>query len=334
MAKEHILKFLADHLGSRIALVGHLRPDGDAFGSCIGLASILRTAGYRPKVVNPSPLPPHLSFLVDESLILHNPDVNWWRDFDCLGVLDCGETGRLEEINREAAAHLPTFTIDHHVTSAGIGEASWIEAEASSTGELVVRLCQAAKWTLPEQAAMALWTAIVSDTSRFSYENTSADALAAARECVLAGADPTLAARAMFQSVSVAERKLQTRVLERMELHEGGRLGLSWIRWEDFEAAGTTVEGAPDLINLIRDTSGVEVAIFLYEPPTTPTGKQMVKISLRAQPPHDALAIALRFNGGGHNRAAGASAEAGIPKVREQVLELARQSFFSGDASS
>lgn len=330
MPEATILQFLEGHPKSHIALAVHMRPDGDAIGSAIGLAEMLRLAGHTATLVNPRPIPTNLTFLLEGETVLFSDDANWWNDFDCLGALDCGEIGRLDEVNRGAAAALPAFNIDHHVTSGGIGQAVWIDPKASATGEMIVRLCQEAGWKLTPRAAQALWTAIVTDTGRFSFENTSPEALIAARECLLAGASPALTTQKIYQSVSVPERKLQTVVLERMELLHEGRLGLSWLRWQDFLDAGIGVEGAQDQINLVRDTEGVEVAIFLYEPaPDKPGATPSVKISMRTQSPHSALDLVTLYGGGGHMRAAGGSLAAPLEEVRERVLKTATEKYFT-----
>ncbi|MCC8190334.1 MAG: bifunctional oligoribonuclease/PAP phosphatase NrnA [Planctomycetes bacterium] len=334
MAAGSILTFLAQRPAGRVALVTHARPDGDALGSAMGLAHLLRAAGHDATVVSPGPIPSTLRFLTDPDCLQPGHDPDWWREFACLGVLDCGDPDRLDAGNRPAAANLPAFTIDHHATSTGIGQACWIDPDASSTGEMVVRLAAAAGWPLTPPAAQALWTAIVSDTGRFSYENATPAALAAGRTCLLAGADPARVAREIFQSVSLGERRLQIRILERLELHAAGRLGLSWLRTEDFAAAGVGREEAQDCINLIRDTAGVEVAIFLCESPSEPDGRPAsVKISLRTRSPYNSLDLARRLGGGGHKRAAGCSAPAPLADARQRVLDLAHILYFPETAA-
>ncbi len=262
--------------------------------------------------------------MVAPDSIAHFDRPDWWREFDLLGVLDCGDADRLDESNREAAQNLPTFTIDHHATSRGLGTA-WIEPDASSTGEMAVRLIRAAGWPLTPAAAQALWTAIATDTGRFSYENTSAAALDAARECVLAGALPAETAAHVYQAVTPAERLLQGRVLERMEFREDGRLALSWLDRRDFSEAGPGSEATEDLVNLLRDTSGVEAAVLLSE---LPGRNGSIKVSLRTASPHDATGVAGRFGGGGHARAAGCSVPGPMDEAKQRLADTAAAMFF------
>lgn len=329
---DSILAFLESRKTARIALGMHQRPDGDALGSAMGLADMLRRCGHDVKVFSSAPLPDNLSFIVNPSLVLNDAGSGWWRDFDCFGVLDCGEIGRLEESAQEIPSYLPTFTIDHHASSAGVGQAIWLEPEASSTGEMVIRLANRAGWSISPFAAQALWTALITDTGCFCYENTSPTAMEAARDCLRAGASPSLTATKLYQSVSVPERRLQLLVLERMEVLAGGRLAVSWLTGDDFVRAGIGVEGAQNLVNLLRDTAGVEVAIFLYEPGGASAEPQAVKASFRTRSPHDALAVTRRYGGGGHQRAAGCSLPGPIAKAKQTMLEAALGEYFRDSA--
>ncbi len=329
MTPQTILDFLRPLTGKRIALVAHVRPDGDALGSVIGLARILNRVGYSADAIVHGPIPPYLDFLVPPGSPLCQATPEWWRHYDCLGVLDCGDVSRLDDPIQPAATALPAFTIDHHPTSAGIGAAVWIDPSASSVGEMVVRLAQAGQWPLDENAAQALWTAIVTDTGRFSYENTTAAALSAALACVESGASPQVAATYLYQSVSWAERQLQRTVLNNMTIHHGGRLATSWLTRRDFTDSGTGPEDAQNLVNVLRDTSGVEAAVFFYEPMATDGAiPSIVKASLRTRAPLDALDVAVQFGGGGHARAAGCSIAAPMHEARRLVLDAMAAAYF------
>ncbi|MDR3078194.1 MAG: hypothetical protein LBV15_05475, partial [Planctomycetota bacterium] len=282
--------------------------------------------GRRAWLVNPGPIPEKYAFLTVSDAIASREDPGWWRDFGLFGVLDCGDLDRLPEINREAARRLPVFNLDHHVSSAGIGEAIWREDSASSTCEMVTRLVRQAGWELPTPAAQALWTGIVTDTGRFSQENATPAALEAAHLCLLAGADPVLTDLNIFQSTGVAERRLQGRMLERMRLLAEGRLAVSTLRREDFLAAGADPGGSYELVWLLRGTAGVEVSILILE-----TGSGGVRATLRAAKPHDALRLAGRFGGGGHVRAAGCSLSAGLAEAEEALVRAALEEFWPGE---
>lgn len=325
MSIDAVIAFIEQHRRGRIALTTHQRPDGDALGSAFGLAGVLRAIGIDAVVVNARPAPAKLSYLAEKGLSAEYGESGWHSGYDCLGILDCGETARLDPINQPAAA-LPAFTIDHHISSRGVGQAVWVDPDASSVGEMVVRLCRKAGWAIPAAAATALWTAIVTDTGRFSYENASADALEAGRDCILAGADPVLVAQKLYQSVSPAERLLQARALSRMELSENGKLATTWLVRADFAEAGIGVEGAQDMVNLLRDTDGVEVSVFLSENPANPDAG--VKASIRTVDPRDAILLAASYGGGGHQRAAGCTVPGDIAAAKREISAAAKRLYF------
>lgn len=329
MALADIQTFLARHRDSRIALVTHPRPDGDALGSTLGLASALRGTGYRAVVVNALPVYQKLRFLITPDALREDSRPDWYRDYDCLGVLDCGDRDRLDPVNRPASDALPTFTIDHHASSQGLGEARWINPAASSVGEMVVQLCLASGWRLDPMAAEALWTAILTDTGRFSYSNATPAALDAARHCLEAGADPQRVSLNLYQSFSQAERRLQARVLTRLLFLESGRLAISWLAWEDYREIGVTPGETQELVSLVRDTDGVEVAVYFYEVPDVAGGTPSIKVSMRTAYPHDALRVVCRFGGGGHARAAGCTLSLPMGEAKAMVIAATQEAYFS-----
>lgn len=319
MSADAILKFLASRPGVRIALTAHVRPDGDAVGSCWGLAHLLRAQGWHAVPVNLTPIPPRLQFLFPEPAFIPSAP-NWHAEFDCLGVLDCGVKDRLDAQVHPALDALPVFTLDHHETGTGFGPATWIDPRASSVGEMVVRLAQAAGWPLPQPAAQALWASIVSDTGCFCYENTTPTALRAALACLDAGAKPAPAARQLFGSSLPAERRLQAVALQRMQLHAQGRISLSWITQADFAAVGADKTATSEIINLLRDMAGVQMALFLYE-----TDRGDIKVSMRSVEPYSCLKVVTQFGGGGHERAAGATISGPMDEACNQMLDAAKR---------
>lgn len=335
MGVEDIIGFLEKRGGKKGALVCHQRPDGDALGSGLALALALRENGFGADVVNAFPLPENLAFLGGEGIVVRKDAADWHREYDFLGVLDCGEVKRLEPINRAAAGALPAFTVDHHVSSAGVGEAIWVQPGASSTGEMIVNLYRVAGWKMGRQAAQALWTAIVTDTGRYSYENATPAALEAGRECLLAGANPVLTASMIYQFVSPGERLLQARALSRVEYFDGGRMAVSWLNDDDFREAGVSADADIEIVNLLRDTTGVEAALFFYQLSTRSTAAPgAVKISIRTAAPHEAVGVAKMFQGGGHARAAGCTVDRPLPAAMQMVTAAARGEFFGTAGTS
>ncbi|MDR2392529.1 MAG: DHH family phosphoesterase [Planctomycetota bacterium] len=322
MGVGEIISFLREKPGARVALSGHARPDADSLGACFALADILLSRGYRAILPNPGFIQEKFHFLIRRELIVETVDSRWWNDQDIMGVIDCGEISRLPDANRDAASALPVFNIDHHVSSPGVGRAIWIESSASSSSEMIFRLARAAGWSLSPSAAQSLWTGIVADTGRFSQENVTPESLEAALGCLLAGASPVLTDTNLFQSVGQGERRLQGRMLDRLDMLAGGRLAASWVGMDDFREFELEPAGSYDLINLLRGIVGVEAAILFSD-----VGAG-IKVSVRTKGPHDAARIMARFDGGGHARAAGCSIRKSLEEAWRLVLSSVLDDFF------
>ena len=172
----------------RVLITAHIRPDGDAVGSSIAMARMLKANGWEPTVAL-SPLgmgPP--KFLLDYATCVAPTNVKA-RDYDCALLLDCGGPDRLPDPLRDAVAKLPTCVIDHHATSKPYGIARWVVPDASSTGELVYRFAARWKWEIDLPTAEALWVALVTDTGRFAYSCTHPSTLRAAADLLARGVD-------------------------------------------------------------------------------------------------------------------------------------------------
>ena len=181
---------------------------------------------------------------------------------------------------------------------------------------------------LTPQIAEALYVALVTDTGRFQYANTTPKALRLAAELVEAGVDVHRVFQGIYESVEFAKLKLLARVLERAELHEGGRLVISYLLRTDFTSLGVGEEYAEGIIDYLRAVDGTEMAATIREPPE-PAGADR-RISLRgASDELDVSAIARKRGGGGHRQAAGFSTPESIDEIkaflrREFVLAAAR----------
>lgn len=310
----------------RIAIATHIRPDGDALGSAVGLAHVLADAGFRADIVGIDKPHDRFSFLDMPKTIPDKPE--WCTDYDCLIVLDCGDWDRLEESARKAKGRLKVINIDHHASNGGFGDISWNNPHASSTGEMTAILADAAGWAISPSAANAFWAAISTDTGHFSYENTSPSTLRTAALCVQAGADPATIAESLYLTVSREERRLQRLILERMEFYYSGRLACIWLDDADLAAAGAAPPAIQELVNFTRNTEGVEVGVFFFSS-RTGSAAEAVKVSVRAAKPHDALRLVRMFGGGGHIRAAGCTIRKPIADVKPEVIAQIGELYFA-----
>jgi phosphoesterase RecJ-like protein len=308
----------------RFLLITHENPDGDALGSILAAKLILDTLGKDTFMYLPgkAPLPAEYTFMPLDRLGRELPDDVGER---VLFALDCANESRLGE-GQAALESAPTvLNVDHHHDNSRFGSVNLVLPEASSTGEILRDLARELGVDLTPELAEALYVALVTDTGRFQYANTTPKALRLAAELVEAGADVHRVFQSVYESVQLAKLKLLARALERAQVYEGGGLVVSYLLRTDFGEVGAAEPYSEGIIDFLRAVEGAEMAALIREPPAP--GRPARRVSLRSSSDElDVSAIARASGaGGGHRQAAGFSSELEIPQIveflREQYLD-------------
>ena len=284
-------------LADTIAIGGHVRPDGDCIGSSMGLCRYIKE-NYSDKEVDVylEEIPEKYRFIKEtENVKFAAPE---GKVYDLFISLDCADLERLgfSVPLFEQAAH--TLCIDHHVSNPGYAQENHIVPEASSTSELVYRLVDKDK--LSREAAEALYAGIVNDTGAFQYSCTSPATLRAAAELLEAGVDAPGIIRDTFYEKTYAQHQVLGRALLESILFQDGKCIASYIREREMKFFGVDRNDLDGIASQLRNTKGVEVAIFMDE-----IRPNVYKVSLRSGELVDVSVIARYFWGGGHKRAAG-----------------------------
>ena len=280
-----------------IAIGGHERPDGDCTGSCMGLyLYILENYSGKKTDIYLEEIPRSYQFLKRSDEIRH--EVPGDQKYDLFISLDCGDEERLgfSRVLFEQAAH--TLCVDHHISNTGFGEENYVVPEASSTSELVYDLVDKEKITLP--VAEALYLGIVHDTGVFQYSCTSPSTLRAAADLMEKGVDAPGLIRKTYVEKSYTQNQVLGRALMESILFMDGKCIASYIRGREMEFYGVEPSALDGIVSHLRDTRGVEVAIFMYE-----LRPSVYKVSLRSNEQVDVSKVAQYLGGGGHKRAAG-----------------------------
>jgi len=304
----------------RFTLTTHENPDGDALGSLLAAKLAFDQLGKDSVMVlhGDAPLPGEYGFMPLAEL--HR---RWPEDVSerVLIALDCANESRIGD--PEVLGRVPlTINLDHHHDNTRFGDVNLIVAEASSTGEVLRDLFRKLDVELTPQIAEPLYIALVTDTGRFQYTNTTPKALRLAAELVEAGADVHRIFQGVYESVQFAKLKLLARALERAQVYEGGRIVISYLLRTDFAQVGAAEPYSEGIIDYLRAVEGADMAVLIREPPRAdgPTRR----VSLRASVDElDVSAIARKSGGGGHRQAAGFSSEAPI----EEITEFVRREF-------
>jgi phosphoesterase RecJ-like protein len=307
--------------GERFLVTTHENPDGDALGSMLAMKLALDQLGKDGQMLllGDAPLPAEYSFMPLDGLLRRAPDDAAER---ILLAVDCANESRLGPDPEVLQLAPLVIDIDHHHDNSRFGDVNAIDPTASSTGELLRDLFYELGIELTPMIAEALYIALVTDTGRFQYTNTTPKSLRLAAELVESGADLHRIFQGVYETVQFAKLKLLARALERAQVYEGGRLVVSYLLRDDFHEVGAAEPYSEGIIDYLRAVEGADMAALIREPPRAagPTRR----VSLRAS--HDELdvsAIARKSDGGGHRQAAGFSSEASV----EEITDFIRREF-------
>lgn len=281
----------------KVALGGHVRPDGDCVGSCMGLYLYLKEE--YPQIdtdVYLEPVPESYRMITGTDEV--KSEIAAQEPYDLFICLDCGDEQRLGFSAPLFDAAKETLCIDHHVSNDAFADSNYIVPDASSTSELVYRLLDEEKITKP--VAEALYMGIVHDTGVFQYSCTSPETMEIAASLMRKGINGSeIIDKTYYEKTYIQNQILGRALLESMLIMDKQCI-VSVIRqrsMEFFQAEPSDLEG---IVSQLRQTKGVEVAIFLHE-----MQPQLFKVSLRSKGKVDVSEIAKYFGGGGHVRAAG-----------------------------
>ena len=316
---QAIVAALREH--DRFLVVTHENPDGDALGSLLATTLALRQLGKDVEMYLAAgpPLPREYAFMTLDGLLREVPDDIGER---VLVAVDCAKADRISPEPVVVDRAKLVLDIDHHHDNTRFGAVNLIVADASSTGEVLRDVFGGLGVELTPEIAEPLYIALVTDTGRFQYANTTPKSLRLAAELVDAGADVHAVFQQVYESVEFAKLKLLARALERARVLEGGRIVVSFLLRTDFAEVGAAEPYSEGIIDYLRAVEGCELAALIREPPRD--GAPARRVSLRASIDElDVSAIARIFGGGGHRQAAGFSSDASI----EDITELIRQGF-------
>ncbi|MDQ2968742.1 MAG: bifunctional oligoribonuclease/PAP phosphatase NrnA [Actinomycetota bacterium] len=306
----------------RFVLTTHENPDGDALGSLLAATLALQQLGKDTVMVlhGDVPLPVEYGFMPLADLQRRWPDDVAER---ILFAVDCANESRIAD--PEVLGRVPlSIDVDHHHDNTRFGQINLVVADASSTGEVLRDLFRELGVELTPDIAEALYIALVTDTGRFQYTNTTPKALRLAAELVEAGADVHRVFQGVYESVQFAKLKLLARALERAQVFEGGRIVVSYLLRTDFTEVGAPEAYSEGIIDPLRSVEGADMAVLIREPPRRDGPAR--RVSLRASIDElDVSAIARKSGGGGHRQAAGFSSEASI----EEITDFVRREFLA-----
>lgn len=280
----------------KIAIAGHVRPDGDCVGSCMGLYNYIKE-NYPSKHVNVymESVGKAFSYIARMDEVKHEYDD---EEADLVILLDVSDVERIGVISKLFENTENTICIDHHVSNTGIAKENVIEPKSSAACQVLYKLLDESK--ISKNVAEALYTGIIHDSGVFKYSSTSAETMNIAGKLMEKGIDFQSIIDEGFYAKSYIQNHILGKALIESILFFDGKCIFTVISQKDMEFYGVSSNDLSGIVEQLRLTDGVECAIFLYE-----TDHLTYKVSLRSKKYLDVNKVAGYFGGGGHVRAAG-----------------------------
>ena len=301
-----------------VGITGHIRPDGDCTGSVLALYN------YIVENMPETDVDLYLEQPGSEFYYLKNIDKikNTPEDkkYDVIFVLDCSSLDRIEPFISCFNNASKTVCIDHHVSNTGFTDLSKIEPQASSACEVLYGTMDADK--ISRNVAECIYTGIIHDTGVFKYSCTSKKTMEIAGEMMEKGIDYSDIIDNTFYKKTYVQNQILGRALLESVLFYDGKCIFTTVTMDEMEFYGVTGRELGGIVEQLRLTDGVEVAIFLYQ-----TGEEEYKVSLRSKKKIDVAAIATQFGGGGHVRAAGYTAKGSVYQIINSIGELIEKQY-------
>lgn len=313
-APEDLLKKI--RLGNRFLLTSHINPDGDALGSELGLARLLRSMGKGAVVWNRDPIPTIYRPLPGSERVHtgEEPPAGFPDRFDAIVVLECPSPDRTG-LEQHLSAR-PVINIDHHLGNQLYGSVNWVDSAAPAVGEMIYRLAQGLKLTLDPETASCLYLTLVTDTGGFRFSNATPAAFEAAAALVRDGAHPEQVSQWLYESQPLPVVRLVGEMIQTLQIHEDGRVATARLTPEMFARVGASPGDSEGLIDYPRSIAGVEAVALIRQ---REDGTH--KVSLRSRGEVDVEKIARHHGGGGHRNAAGFVLEGEGEEARQRVAQ-------------
>ncbi len=302
-----------------VAISGHIRPDGDCIGACMGLYHYIRQNFPEIEIdVYLEEVSEKYAYIEELDQIKHT--VSGPKEYDVFFILDCGDKERLGFSGVYFDTAKKTVCIDHHISNEGdFADCSLIDPKAAATSEVLFYLMEQEKINLA--AATALYIGLIHDTGVFKHSNTTEKTMMAAAKLIGLGVEFTKIINDTFYGKSYVQNQILGRALLESVVFYHGTCIFTALRLKDLDFYGVGPKDLDGIVDQLIVTEGIRCAIFLYE-----IEPQKFKVSLRCKEGLDVSKVALHFGGGGHIKAAGCDMMGSVHDVINNLsAQLARQ---------
>lgn len=303
-------RFLQERDG--FLLLTHKRPDGDTVGCAVGLCLALRKLGKTAYVL-PNP----------DATALFDP---YWGDTlapvdfvpDTVVSVDIASEG-LFPSNAQCWLGKVDLALDHHPSNTGFAKQVCVESDKAACGELIFRIIT--QWfSVDKEIALPLYVALSTDTGCFVYSNTTPHTHRVAAALMETGIDYAAVNKRHFRTKSYIRLRLESHMIETMDLHDGGQTAIAAISLEDMTQLGAKEEDVEDIAAVVGQLAGVHTAVTIRE-----LHPGECKLSVRTAADLDASQVCKLLGGGGHAAAAGCTVMGSVADAKRAILDAIRQ---------
>ncbi len=305
MNRSEAAAYLRGH--DNYLILTHRRPDGDTLGSAAVLCRLLRKLGKTAHILQNPEITPKYQFLHD-GLTVQNPGLE-----DTLVCVDVASANMLPDSFAPLESRI-ALRIDHHGTAQAFTPLSLVDAQAGACGEILYDLMELLGLSLDKDTALALYTAVSTDTGCFRFANTTAHTFTVAAACARAAGDLSELNQMLFETNSLAKLRMQGYLAENARFLRNGEIAVCPIPLSVERAMGVTEDDMENISGFPRTIAGVSMAATLRQ-----LGENRTKLSVRAAPGYNAAAVCERFGGGGHRGAAGATLPLPLEQAAQEV---------------
>jgi phosphoesterase RecJ-like protein len=298
-------------------LTCHVTPEGDAIGSLLAMASLLKKIGKKVTIVCQDEFPPRLACLSSKGWQqTREVDVTKLK-FDALLTTDCPTLKRIGNVNELIAEDTVIFNIDHHVSNTDFGDYNLVVSEASASAEVVWDLFKTFNVKPSKEDAKNLYIGIATDTGAFRYSNTTSKSHRIVAELIDFGISVEKINHEIYARYSLEAMELYGRLFSSIKTAANGAIAWTSVKREDIKKSKALDEDAEGFIDFLRYIKGVKIAFFMWE---LENGKG-VRVSFRSIGVYDVNKIALHFHGGGHKKASGCIMRTSLREAEKQIVQ-------------
>jgi len=298
----------------------HVNLEGDALGSELALARLLKKQGKKVYVVNQDKAPLLYDFLPDIKTIQKPTSKN--LNFDAALIVDCSDLRRIGLVQKLISKGIPIINIDHHISNDNFGDINWVNLEASSASEMVYEIYKKGGFRLDIEAALLLYTGIMIDTGSFRYSNTSSYTHSVISDLLQYKISVEKIHNQVYSCLPLREVKLLTRLLAGFKIDKFNKICWLVLRKGAIKEERMKTDVSEYVFNFLRSIAGIEVAMIFRE-----VSNKKTRVNFRSNGKFNVSKLAGKFGGGGHKSASGCTILSGLKASQKSVLSAIRKSL-------